>query len=527
MAQNGPCSNTREKHMKNQQFQRQAAEGRKALPVAYDRTLVRPGIVHIGVGNFHRAHEAFYTNALLADESQSGWGICGVSLLPGDEAVDRALRSQDGMYTLTVCGRDGKNETYVVGSLVELIWAPENVEAALCRIASPHIGIVTMTITEGGYNLDRATGEFDFDQPGIQHDLNDPERPVTVFGVLAAGLRRRRDMCDKPLTILSCDNLQHNGDTARRALTAFVERQDPSLASWMEHNVSFPNSMVDRITPRVTEDDRKRLNAASGIEDAAPVFCEDFIQWVIEDDFRAGRPAWENVGVTFTDDVSAYEKMKLSLLNASHSMLAYPAFLAGYRQVVDAMNDERFVRYLREFMNEDMTPLVPAPEGVDLELYKKTLLERFANRAVGDQLARLCLDGASKLPVYIMPRLAEMIDNGAELKRVAFLLAAYRRYLSERTDELGHAYEIEEPYLTESDLAILEREDPLEFLKLSPFAGVDLLASASFVAEYLRQVQAIREWGVLGSLERVLDGNDDARHPLESAPSTRATGETV
>lgn len=508
--------------MKNQQFERQAAGGRKALPVSYDRTLVRPGIVHIGVGNFHRAHQAFYTNALLADESQHEWGICGVSLLAGDEPVYRALQSQDGEYTLTVCGCDGRNDTYVIGSLVELIWAEGNPEAAIVRIASPNIGIVTMTITEGGYNLDRSTGEFDFNHPGIRHDLEDPERPVTVFGVLAAGLRRRRDMCDKPLTILSCDNLQHNGDTAKKAFMAFIERQDPSLASWVEHNVSFPNSMVDRITPRVTEDDKKRLNLASGIEDAAPVYCEDFIQWVVEDDFRAGRPAWEKVGVTFTDDVSAYEKMKLSLLNASHSMLAYPAFLAGYRQVVEAMNDERFVRYLREFMDEDMSPLVPAPEGVDLDFYKKTLLERFANRAVGDQLARLCLDGASKLPVYIVPRLAEMIENGAPLKRVAYLFAAYRRYLMERSDELGNAYEIEEPYLTAADAALLEKDDPLAFMKLSAFGGVNLPDSPEFVSAYLRQVQAIRDWGVLGALERVLDGNDDEHHPLESAPSTRA-----
>lgn len=507
--------------MKNQQFEQQAAASSRVQPIVYDRTLVQPGIAHIGVGNFHRAHEAFYTHLLLADESQHKWGICGISLLPGDEPVYRALQSQDGEYTLTVCGRDGKNRTCLVGSLVELIWAPENVEAAICRIASPNIHLVTMTITEGGYNLDKATGEFDFDTPGIQHDLKDPERPVTVFGVLAAGLRRRMEMCDKPLTILSCDNLQHNGDTAQKAVMAFIRRQDPSLASWVEHNVSFPNSMVDRITPRVTEDDRKRLNSASGIEDHAPVFCEDFIQWVIEDDFRSGRPAWEHVGVTFTDDVSAYEKMKLSYLNASHSMLAYPAFLAGYREVCDAMDDQRFFHYLRQFMDADIAPLVPAPKGVDLDLYKKTLLERFANRAVGDQLARLCMDGASKIPVYIMPRLEEMIRNEADLTRVAYLLASYYRYLTEQNDERGNAYEIDEPHLTEADRAIIARKDPLEFLNLSPFAGENLPESEPLVAAYLKQLQAIREWGVLGALERILE-HDDANHPLESAPSTRA-----
>lgn len=342
--------------MKNKQFQQQADASTRVQPIVYDRTLVKPGIAHIGVGNFHRAHEAFYTHLLLADETQHDWGICGISLLPGDETLYRALQSQDGQYTLTVCGRDGVNQTSLIGSLIELIWTPENVEAAICRIASPNINIVSMTITEGGYNLDQATGEFDFENPAVQHDLKDPERPVTVFGVLAAGLRRRMEMCGKPLTILSCDNLQHNGNTAKKAIMAFIRRQDPALASWVEHNVSFPNSMVDRITPRVTEDDRRRLNQASGIEDNAPVFCEDFIQWVIEDDFRAGRPGWEKVGVTFTDDVTAYEKMKLSYLNASHSMLAYPAFLAGYREVCDAMDDERFLNYLRLFMDADMSP---------------------------------------------------------------------------------------------------------------------------------------------------------------------------
>lgn len=476
----------------------------KVIGYHYDRARVRAGIVHIGVGNFHRAHEEYYTNELLADPAQHAWGICGVALLPGDEYLYQALKEQEGLYTLTVCGRDGKNKAYEIGSLLNLIWGVENPQAVMAAIADPVTRIITLTITEGGYNIDKSSGAFIFDNKDIRHDLEKPEQPGTVFGFVAAGLRQRMKAGHGPITILSCDNLQHNGDTARRAFTSFIAAQDRELSDWVNTQVTFPNSMVDRITPAVTPEDVVRLNRDNGVEDQAPVYCEDFIQWVIEDNFIAGRPAWENVGVEFTDDVSAYENMKLSLLNASHSLLSYPAFLAGYRKVDDAMQDVRFVRYLEQFMNIDMTPYVPAPGHTDLALYKRTLIERFGNRSVSDQLSRLCFDGASKIPVYIMPNLVKMIRDRADLTRMAFFVSAYRHYLKYRCDDRGVSFEINDPWLTAEDQIRIGDEDPLVFLSLSPFQSTDLSADSRFTRLYLEMVDAIKEEGILNVLDHRL-----------------------
>lgn len=474
------------------------------ISYGYDRSKVRAGILHIGVGNFHRAHQEFYTNRLLEYPDQHGWGICGAMLLPGDERLYRILKKQGQEYTLTVCGRDGHDEAYRIGSLVELLWAGENPEAVLDRIADRNIRIITMTITEGGYNIEKSTGEFILDDKAVRHDLETPRSPQTVFGFIAEGLRRRRAAGNGPVTILSCDNLQHNGNTARKAFTSFIQAQDPELAEWLKDNVTFPDSMVDRITPATRPEDVIRLNGKNGTDDQAPVYCEDFIQWVIEGDFIAGRPAWEKVGVEFTSDVTAYENMKLSLLNASHTLLSYPSFLGGYRKVDDAMHDERIAKFVKTFMDRDITPYVPAPGNTDLELYKQTLIERFGNRSVSDQIARLCFDGISKFPVYVMPNLVKMIAHHADLTRVAYLIAAYRHYLKYRTDDLGASFEIAEPWMTHDDEALISSDDPVDFLGLSAFMLTDLKQSPEFVGLYLDKVAGIREKGAMTTLETIL-----------------------
>lgn len=463
----------------------------------YNREQVKAGIVHIGVGNFHRAHEAYYTNQLLEDTTQQRWGICGVALLPGDERLFKTLQKQDNEYTLTVCGRDGQDEAYQIGSLVELIWGVENPDAVINKIANEDIKILTLTITEGGYNLDKSTGDFILTDENVAYDLAHPHTPKTVFGFVAEGLRRRAQAGNGPITILSCDNLQHNGNTAKKAFVSFIAAQDKELAEWVSGNVTFPNSMVDRITPATTPEDIERLNQKNGTNDGAPVYCEDFVQWVIEDNFIAGRPAWERVGVEFTNDVTAYENMKLSLLNASHTLLSYPAFLAGYRKVDDAMHDERFAYYLRTFMDKDITPYVPAPGDTDLELYKQTLIERFGNRSVSDQLSRLCFDGVSKIPVYVMPNLIKMIRDNADFTRVAFFTAAYRHYLKYTTDDKGQAYGVNDPWLTVEDKVLIASDEPLDFLALSPFQSTDLKAAGGFVTMYLNMVRDIKERGIL------------------------------
>ena len=446
----------------------------------FDRSHIQVGIVHIGVGNFHRAHQAFYTNLLLEHPDQQQWGVCGIALLPADESLVQKLRRQNREYTLTVCGRSGQDKVYRIGALTELIWGVENPAAVTDKIADQAVKVITLTITEGGYNIDKASGTFMLEDKPVQHDLTHPDGPTTVFGFVAEGLRKRKAAGHGGLTLLSCDNLQHNGNTARYAFMSFIEAQDPELAGWVATHVTFPNSMVDRITPVTRPQDVTWLNQKSGVDDQAPVYCEDFIQWVIEDNFVAGRPQWERVGVEFTDDVTGYENMKLSLLNASHTLLSYPATLLGYRKVDEALQDKSLVRLLRNFMDLDITPYVPAPGDTDLDVYKQTLIERFANRSVSDQLSRLCSDGISKFPVYILPNLAKMIRDRKDLTRMTFLMAAYRHYLRSRIDDNGISYAITEPWITPKDNELIASDNPIDFLGMSAFQGISLATDKTF-----------------------------------------------
>ncbi|MBK1897263.1 mannitol dehydrogenase family protein [Chryseobacterium paridis] len=471
----------------------------------YQREDIKTGIVHIGVGNFHRAHQQYYTNLLLENKNQQQWGICGIALLPSDEKIVKDLRSQNLDYTLTVCGRNGKDEMYKIGSLTELIWGIENPEAVIAKIADPAVKIISLTITEGGYNLDKETNEFNLNDPQIQYDLKNQSAPKTVFGFIAEGLRLRKDNGAVGVTILSCDNLQHNGNTAKRAFTTFIEAQDKELGNWIKNNVTFPNSMVDRITPATTPQDIERLNEKSDWNDKAPVYCEDFIQWVIEDNFIAGRPEWEKTGVEFTDDVTAFENMKLSLLNASHTLLSYPSFLKGHRKVDQAMEDQSIVRLIRDFMNIDITPYVPAPAHTDLDLYKQTLIERFSNHSVSDQVSRLCFDGISKFPVYIMPNLAKMIDDDKDLTRIAFLIASYRHYLKYKADDKGSSYEIGEPWITSEDGTLIQSDNPVDFLSLSAFKSIELEKVNAFVTLYKQFVDDIKDNGITPVLESIVN----------------------
>lgn len=479
-------------------------ENTKIKAVDYDRNKTKSGILHIGVGNFHRAHEEFYTDQLLRlDPSQQDWAITGAMLLPSDERLYKVLKNQDGVYTLTICGRDGKDETVEIGSLKDVIWAQKEPELVIEKIADPDTKIVSMTITEGGYNIDK-DGNFDLSNEAVKRDLANPSEPETVFGYVAEGLRKRKNDGAGKVTILTCDNLQHNGNTAKKAFMTFMKAQDPELAAWAEENVTFPNSMVDRITPATRPEDIDRLNIKNGTDDRAPVYCEDFIQWVVEDNFANGRPKWEEVGVEFTDDVAPYENMKLSLLNASHSLLSYPSFLSGYRKVDEAMKDERIKKFVKDFMDIDITPYVPAPGNTDLEEYKQTLIERFANSSVSDQVARLCFDGLAKFPVYLIPNVTKMVKDGKDLTRVAYLFAAYYDYLKYHTDDKGASFEVAEPWMDATVEKALASDNPLDFLDIQAFAGADLRDSKAFTDLYLKFVKEIREKGAMATLETII-----------------------
>jgi mannitol 2-dehydrogenase len=467
-----------------------------------DRDLVT-GIAHIGVGNFHRSHQAYYVHQYLNQVADQDWAICGISLLENDRSVIEALKSQRGNYSLTTFDESGRTESTVIGSIAQLLFAPEESGQVIDKLSSPEVRIVTLTITEAGYNIDLATGRFKGDSPDVQHDLRHPREPRTVFGYVTAALERRFGHGIAPFTVLSCDNFLHNGDVTKTAFVSFAALRNPALAARMMESVAFPNSMVDRITPSVSPAQKQRLIELSGWNDQAPVFSEAFIQWVVEDHFCNGRPALEKVGVQFTGDVSAYEAVKLRLLNAGHSMLAYPAFLAGYVTVDEAIGDPALRAFIRKFMDEDVTPLLNVPATIDLTGYKATLLKRFANRNIGDQLARLCFNGASKLPVFVLPTLHELMARNQPCQRIAFLIAAYGHYLSAGQTEKGHPYTVAEPQLDAGALRIARDEDVLSFLTLPMFDGMAIRDNPGFIRLYTQFRAGIRSEGILETLKKI------------------------
>ena len=410
----------------------------------FDRTTVTAGIAHIGVGAFHRAHLAMYTNHVLADADMRDWGILGINLLEHDRPLANALKAQDDLYSVSEFDPRGERQTHIVGAMVEYLYAPDEGEAVLERLADPAIRIVSLTITEGGYLIDER-GTFRLDDETVVHDLAHADAPKGVFGFIVGALDARRKAGVAPFTVMSCDNLRHNGSQAKKAVLAFASARSAELAAWIDREVDFPNGMVDRITPATTPTVRDELNAATGLDDKAPVVCEDFIQWVLEDRFRHGRPAWERHGVQIVDDVSPYEDAKIRLLNGSHQMLSYPAFLSGHRQVDVAVRDPLFNAYLTDFLNEDAGVWLTSLPGMELDPYKKKLLDRFSNASIADQLDRLCLDGGSKIPGFLGPTLTACLENGQDARRLAFLLAAFDRYVRVGKDDNGASYPLREP----------------------------------------------------------------------------------
>lgn len=461
------------------------------------------GIAHIGVGNFHRSHQAYYIHQYIKQVTDQAWGICGISLLENDRPIIDALKRQQGQYSLTTFDENGFTESIRIESIVQLLFAPDQPQAVIEKLSSPDVKIVTLTITEAGYNIDLATGLFRSDSLQIQHDVQHHDQPRTVFGYLTIALERRFQNGVPPFTVLSCDNFPHNGDAAKTAFVSFAALRSAELAAQIAESVHFPNSMVDRITPSVSPTQKQRLNELAGWTDEVPVFAEPFIQWVVEDCFGNGRPALEKVGVQFTDDVSAYEAVKLRLLNASHSMLAYPAFLAGYTTVDEAIQDPALHKFIQQFMDEDVTPILNVPTTIDLAEYKATLLRRFANKSIGDQLARLCFDGASKLPIYVLPTLNEGMTRDLPYQRMVFLIAAYGHYLSAIQTETGKSYTIAEPQLDDMSRKICRDEDVLAFLNLSLFDTTQVRNNPQFRDLYVKFRADIRQQGILESLRTI------------------------
>jgi mannitol 2-dehydrogenase len=474
--------------------------GRVAVP-RYDRGALMPGIVHIGIGGFHRAHFALYVDE-LAGMGHTAWGIVAAGVRAQDAALTAALTAQEGLYTL-VTRDEGYLDARIVGSLVGVLHAYPDVEALVAQIGDPATQIVSLTVTEGGYPVDDDTGEFDAQSPNAA--------PASAFGAIVQGLRRRRDTGHGPVTVISFDNIMGNGHVARTATRGVAHLSDPDLVDWIDEHVAFPSSMVDRIVPMTTDADRTWVAEHFDIDDRWPVMTEPFRQWVVEDDFAGQRLPLEELDVIVTDDVEPYELFKLRLLNASHSCLAYLARLVGITLVHDVLAEPRFATFVRRFLADEAGPAVPRAPGIDLADYQASLLRRFSNPAIGDQVDRLCLDGSSKFPKFLLPTVRAQLDRTGPIELAALALAGWRTYLLGR-DESGAVIPLaDDPRLEEARrFAQASQDDPAAFLAFDAVFTEDLRTDERFVRTFSAAVRAIHEQGVRPVLDRVLDHEEPA-----------------
>lgn len=471
---------------------------------AFDPASIRPAIVHIGPGNFHRAHMARYTHELMAvDPTASGWGIMGAGLMPGDAKLCDALRGQDWLYTLVERGEGGER-LRLIGSLAGMILANEDPTALLDAIARPETRIVSLTVTEHGYCLDPATRRLNRAHPEIARDLAQPERPHSAIGIIAEAYRHRMLADGRAFTAMSCDNIQANGHVLAQAVLDYAALRSPELAGWIARQARFPNVMVDRITPATGPEDVADLAARHGIDDRCPVFCESFSQWVIEDDFADGRPDWDKVGAQFVPDVMPYEFMKLRLLNASHLAVSGPGRLMDFTYIHEVMNDDLVRRYMRALMDRETGPtLLPVP-GIDLAAYKAKLVERFANPAIRDGVERVNTDAALN---YLLDPVRDRLARGEPVDLLAFAVAAWMRRIRGE-DENGAAIDVRHPL---ADLlrekAVAGGADPMPLLRIESLFGT-LADDPIFVAATSRSLAAIHALGCRAALETLAKEQD-------------------
>ncbi|MGV1760507.1 mannitol dehydrogenase family protein [Rhizobium sp. A22-96] len=403
------------------------------VPVpSYAREDLSPGIVHFGVGNFHRSHQAVYLDALMKSGDAKDWAVIGAGVTAHDSAMRDKLKAQD--YLTTVVEQDiGKTAAHVTGVMVDFLTADDR-EKIVDALADAAIRIVSLTITEGGYFINPASGRFDVDHPAIRADGLTPSDPKTVFGIILAGLKRRRSAGIVPFTVLCCDNIPGNGHVAMNSVAGLARLSDPEFADWIEANVAFPNAMVDRITPATGAREIDHCRKTFGIDDQWPVYCEEFKQWVLEDKFTAGRPALEKVGVTFVEDVAPYELMKLRILNGGHASIAYPGELLDIQFVHEAMEDPQIGAFLAKLERDEMIPTVPPVPNTDLHAYADRVQQRFHNPKVADTIARLAYDGSNRQPKFIVPVIADRIRSGGSVDGLALVSALWCRYCFGSTD---------------------------------------------------------------------------------------------
>jgi fructuronate reductase len=466
----------------------------------YARDKIAAGIVHLGIGAFHRAHQAFYTEAAL-NQFGGDWGIIGCSLRSA--GVREQLAPQDGLYTLVERGSDSES-LQVIGAVKDVMVGPENPAALVTAMASSAIRIVSLTVTEKGYCHNPATGDLNMQHPDIIHDLEHPDKPKSAVGYIVAALKQRRDKGIKSFTAMSCDNLPENGEVLEKVVVQYAEQIDISLAAWIQKDTRFPSTMIDRIVPATTDEDRAEIEAKLGLRDQGVVLAEPFAQWVIQDSFSDGRPQWETVGALLVDDVRVFEKMKLRLLNGSHSTLAYCGYLSGFDTISEVMREPAFVRLVTTFMEREAGETLAVPAGFDVQDYQRQLRERFSNSALKHRTWQIAMDGSQKLPQRLLETLREQLAGCGHIDILCLAVAAWIRYVS-GVDEKGQPIEVSDPLAAQlraacdanrGNAAAMARA----VISMSEVFGDDLIDAAPFVDGTSRWLQSFYDKGVLATV---------------------------
>ncbi|CUI94992.1 mannitol dehydrogenase family protein [Achromobacter kerstersii] len=482
----------------------------------YDRSRLTPGIVHLGLGAFHRAHQAVLTDLAMQASGDLSWGILGVSLRSA--ATRDALTPQDGLYTLALRdgGPDGntREQLRVVGSVLRVMVAEEDPNAVLERIAYPQTRIVSLTVTEKGYSHEPATGYLRWDDPDILHDLENPHRPRSTIGILVYGLALRRERGLPPVTLMSCDNLRGNGDMLRSLVLAFALRVDVVLTAWIDTNCTFPNSMVDRIVPGTDDEDRQRITGRLGVEDAWPVMGEPYLNWVIEDKFAAGRPAWETQGgATFVRNAAPYERLKLRMVNGPHSTFAYLGALLGHETISQSVQTPALRDFVDAMMRLEIAPTLKGIPDSGLEEYRRRFLARIANAALRHPTPQVAMDGSQKLPQRLLDTIRDRLRTGDDIQRLTLAVAAWLHYLR-GVDEQGGRYVIQDPLaarlaklMSRADVAArasapsaAAHRRAMVLASFKPVFG-ELGKSPEFVEALATHLETLREHGVMHAVE--------------------------
>ena len=460
----------------------------------YDRQQLRSRIVHFGFGAFHRAHQALLTDRVLNAEG-GDWGICEISLFSGDKLMSQ-LRAQDHLFTVLEKGADG-NQPIIVGAVHECLNAKlDSLAAIIEKFCEPQVAIVSLTITEKGYCIDPATGKLDVQNERILHDLENPTEPHSAPGILVEALHRRRERGLTPFSVLSCDNIPDNGHVVKNAVLGMAQKRSPELAEWIAEHVSFPGTMVDRIVPAATDASLAEIADVLGVDDPCAISCEPFIQWVVEDNFVAGRPAWEAAGVQLVQDVLPWEQMKLRMLNGSHSFLAWLGYLSGFAHISDCMQDEALRKAARQLMLTEQAPTLRIT-GVDLDAYADSLIDRFTNPALQHRTWQIAMDGSQKLPQRMLEGIRVHLQRGTPWPLLALGVAGWMRYVS-GVDDAGQAIDVRDP-LSDKIRAIVdsstEQTRVQALLGLSEIFGEDLPQDAGFVDAVSNAYQRIQHTG--------------------------------